>query len=60
MVDGATGMAMRLLRWGAITWTMTMVLAEPLLGMAAGLFAAGMILMVLGADGLTTPNGRTH
>ena len=53
-------MAMRLLRWGAITWTMTMVLAEPLLGMAAGLFAAGAILLVLGADGLTTPNCRTH
>ena len=51
---------MRLLRWGAITWTMTMVLAEPLLGMAADLFAAGVILMVLGADALTTPNGRTH
>ena len=60
MVDGATGMGMRLLRWGTVTWTITMVLVEPVLGMAAGLFAVGAILMIMGADGLTTPNSRKH
>ena len=37
-----------------------MVPVEPVLGMSAGLFAVGAILMIMGADGLTTPNGRKH